>query len=108
MFTLTTSERIKQARINKGLTQEELGKLIGVQRAAINKYESGLVVNLKRTTIAALAKALDVKPSWLLCVDDDPESAISPAKQELLDLVDDLTDEQAKKVMEIIQIALKL
>lgn len=105
---MTTSERIKQARINKGLTQEELGKLIGVQRAAINKYESGLVVNLKRTTIAALAKALDVKPSWLLCVDDDPAPAISPVKQELLDLVDDLSDEQAKKVMEIIQIALKL
>lgn len=62
----TIGERIKSARVNRGMTQEELGRLIGVQRAAINKYETGVVVNLKRTTIANLAKALDVDPAWLL------------------------------------------
>lgn len=62
----TIGERIKSARINLGMTQEELGKRIGVQKAAINKYETGTVVNLKRTTIANLAKALNVDPTWLL------------------------------------------
>ncbi len=68
---MTTGERIKAARLNKGLTQEELGKMIGVQRAAINKYESGAVVNLKRSTIAKLATALGVKGSWLICADEE-------------------------------------
>ena len=67
---MTIGERIKTARLDKGLTQEELGKLVGVKKAAINKYETGLVTNLKRTMIANLATALDVDPVWLLGLDD--------------------------------------
>ena len=59
---MTTGERIKALRIAKGWSQEELGKKIGVQRAAINKYEKGVVVNLKRDVIAKLASALDASP----------------------------------------------
>lgn len=59
---MTTGERIRELRLAKGWSQEELGKRIGVQRAAINKYEKGLVVNLKRDVIAKLASALDASP----------------------------------------------
>ena len=34
-------QKIKEARIAKGMTQEELGKILGVQRSAIAKYEKG-------------------------------------------------------------------
>lgn len=68
---MTTGERIKKARLEKGYTQEELGNLIGVKKAAINKYETGVVENLKRSTIANLAKALDVDPIWLMGMNDD-------------------------------------
>lgn len=44
---MNTGEIIKQLRLRRGMSQEELGKKIGVQKAAINKYEKGLVVNLK-------------------------------------------------------------
>lgn len=67
---MTTGEKIKKARLEKGMTQEELGKKIGVKKAAINKYETGIVVNLKRSTIANLAEALDVDPVWLLGMED--------------------------------------
>lgn len=66
----TTGERIKEARKARGMTQTELAEKIGVKFSAIHKYENGLVVNLKRDTIAALADALDVSPSWLMCMDD--------------------------------------
>lgn len=69
---MTTGARIKQARLAAGLTQTELADKIGVKFSAIHKYETGMVKNLKRDTIAALARALDVKPSWLMCM-DDPE-----------------------------------
>ena len=74
---MTTGDRIRKARLAAGLTQEQLAEKIGVKNAAIHKYEVGIVKNLKRETIAALAEALDVKPSWLMCMDDD-------------DIVDDL------------------
>lgn len=45
---MNMGERIKQLRIANGLTQEELGKYIGVQKAAIRKYEKGEVKNMKK------------------------------------------------------------
>jgi transcriptional regulator with XRE-family HTH domain len=35
-------EQLKQARARLGLTQEELGLLVGVGRVTIAKYESGM------------------------------------------------------------------
>ena len=67
---MTTGDRIKQARLAAHLTQKELAEKVGLKFSAIHKYETGMVVNLKRETIAALANALNVKPSWLMCLDD--------------------------------------
>lgn len=63
---MTIGEKVKRLRKEKGITQEELGAAIGVKKAAINKYETGVVVNLKKSTIASLARALDVNPVWLM------------------------------------------
>ncbi len=63
---MTIGERIKQLRTAKNMTQEELGEKVGVKKAAIYKYETGLVVNLKRDVVENLAKALDTSPSYLM------------------------------------------
>ena len=68
---MTTGEKIRELRKSLGMTQEELGSKIGVQKAAINKYETGAVVNLKRDTLHRLAKALCVSPVVLLGEVDD-------------------------------------
>ena len=54
-------EKIREARIAKGMTQEELGKIVGLQNSAIAKYENGRVVNIKRSTLQKLAIALDLR-----------------------------------------------
>lgn len=51
-------EAIRQARKEKGLTQEQLGELMGVQRPQVSKIESGR--NLTVSTIARAFKALGV------------------------------------------------
>lgn len=63
---MVIGDKIKQLRKEKGWTQEQLGEMVGVKKAAINKYETGNVKNLKRNTIAGLAKALGVSPVWLM------------------------------------------
>ncbi len=63
---MTTGEKIKMLRKAMGWTQEDLANLVGVKQAAINKYETGLVVNLKRDTIQNLAHALGCSPVFLL------------------------------------------
>lgn len=58
--------RIKARRKDIGMTQEELGKKIGVTKATINKYETGVVINMKRPTVEKIAQALDVNPGYLM------------------------------------------
>lgn len=69
--TEVMAKRIKEKRLELGLTQEELGKMIGTQRAAVNKYESGLVENMKRSTIKQLSLIFNVDPKWLMAFDID-------------------------------------
>lgn len=54
---------IKKLRLEKGLTQEELGELLGVKKAAVQKYESGQVQNLKQDTIKRLCEIFEKSPS---------------------------------------------
>lgn len=61
-----TGEMIKYYRKKLGLTQEELGNYVGVQKSAIAKYENGRIENLKRTTIEKLSELFGILPSELL------------------------------------------
>lgn len=97
---MTTGEKIKQLRKSLGMTQEELGEKIGVKKAAINKYETGLVVNLKRSTIYSLAKALGVSATTLL---DDEELTLSSEEARLVTLyrgADDRAQRDAVRLLE--------
>lgn len=62
---------IKERRIELGLTQEELGEKIGVQKSAIAKYENGAVENLKRTVIKKLSDILDLSPLQIMGLEDE-------------------------------------
>lgn len=59
-------EKIRSARQAKGMTQEELGNILGVQKSAIAKYESGRVVNIKRSTLKKISDVLGIRPSELI------------------------------------------
>ena len=63
---MNIGEKIKSARLSKGMTQQELGELLGVQKSAIAKYESGRVVNIKRSTLKKISDILGIRPSELV------------------------------------------
>lgn len=71
---MTTGEKIKSLRLAKGMTQGELAEKLGVKVPAIYKYEQGIVINLKRSTIEKLALALEVDPSYLIGFESDSVS----------------------------------
>lgn len=102
-------KKIKEARNIKGLTQEELGKLVGVQKSAIAKYESGRVVNIKRSTLQKIASALNMRPSELIFEDSPKDTATFHVKiisdLELMDSLKDyykLTPDNQKIVRDLI------
>lgn len=67
-------ELIRQKRTELNMTQEQLGNLLGVNRAAINKWETGRVTNLKRETIKKLSEIFQISPALLV----EPEASIYP------------------------------
>ena len=56
-------EAIKQARLQQNLTQEELGKRIGVQRAQISRLERGYSISIP--TMSRVFQALGVASATL-------------------------------------------
>lgn len=70
-------EKIRNKRKELGLTQEQLGELIGVKKSAIAKYENNRVENLKRPTIQKLANIFNVSPSFFF--DEEEHTNLSPA-----------------------------
>ena len=56
-------EAIKQTRLERNLTQEELGRLVGVQKAQISKLENNLT-DARFETILKVFKALNVKVNF--------------------------------------------
>ena len=77
-------DKIRNARLAKGMTQEELGERIGVQKSAIAKYESGRVVNIKRSTLQKLAEALSLRGSDLI-IQSNPKEAAELSARVLMD-----------------------
>ena len=65
-MSISPGTRIKELRILSGMSQEELGRRVGVQRAAINKYEKGTVENIPIKTIEKIANAFDVSPTYIV------------------------------------------
>ena len=102
-------QRIREARLQKNLTQEELGKIVGLQKSAIAKYENGRVVNIKRSTLQKLAKALDLRGSDLIIESNPKEAATLHARvlldSELMLSIEQyymLSDEKKKMVRDLI------
>jgi transcriptional regulator with XRE-family HTH domain len=107
---LDIGKLIKEARLEKGLTQEQLGELVGVQKSAIAKYESGRVVNIKRSTLQKLAKALNLKGSDLVIGVNPKEAAELSARvlidsnlRELVELYSSLSDDDKKTAMDLVR-----
>lgn len=67
---MTTGENIRRIRKERGLTQKQLGELVGASEAYIRAYESGRR-NPKPSSLEKIAKALAVNPEVLANSDFD-------------------------------------
>lgn len=65
-------KRLLKMRTERGWSQERLGEVIGVSRSAINKYEVGVVTDVKASQVELLASALGCSAAYLVCWTDDP------------------------------------
>lgn len=108
-------ENIKRLRKEHGLTQDELARKAGyTDRSSIAKIERGSV-DLSQSKIKQFADIFGVTPGDLMGWEDEEEqqktatiddSGMSETKQKLLDLARNCTDEEAAKLLQLMELFL--
>lgn len=64
--------KLKEIRKKKGLTQTEVGELLGLSKGSIHNIETGKQV-INHNQIIKLCEALDVRAGVLLGLEEDSE-----------------------------------
>ena len=90
---MTIGDRIKKIRQEKGLSQKELGEMLGVSQQMIGQWETGKA-NPKIETVDKIAIALKVSRNDLLDWKDIPEVVDYVYSSVLTDLIDMLPNKR--------------
>lgn len=81
-----TGQLLKKLREEKGISQNKLAELSGIDRAYISQLESGKrVTSISLKTARALAKGLNVSPEVFLSEDTMPQEPPQRAFEEILE-----------------------
>lgn len=87
-----------------GLTLEQVGDMCGVGKSTVRKWENGIINNMGRDKIIALAKALKVSPLYILQAESS-EPVLSEYDMTLLSEANKLNErgqnEALKRVKEL-------
>ncbi len=86
------SDRIKECREERGMSADQLGKIIGRDRSMIFRYEKDEIGNIPINVIQQIAVALDVDHAYLMGWSDEKTSLHNNMPIALMD------DEQAEVV----------
>ena len=70
------SRKIKELRLAKDMTLEQVATIVGVGKSTVRKWETGAIHNMGRDKIDSLAKALNVTPAYLMGWDETYEHTV--------------------------------
>lgn len=87
---MSIGNRIKQRRIELGLSADDLANRINKSRATVYRYENGDIENMPTTVLEPLAKALDTTPAdlmgWKTVGDEDIANAfVNDCLEDIID-----------------------
>ena len=104
------SRKIKELRLAKKMTLEQVADIVGVGKSTVRKWETGMIANMKRDKIALLAKALSTTPAYLMGWNEETDVKnyieVTEDEQKLLDLFRLVPENQQQMVLQMIEIAL--
>jgi transcriptional regulator with XRE-family HTH domain len=107
------SIKIKQLRQAKGMTLEQVATIVGVGKSTVRKWETGMIANMGRDKIAALALALGVTPAYLMGWEEPTQTpfpnvpGLTDGETDLLEWFRTLSDEEQKIYLEMFRARLK-
>ena len=84
-------KRIKERRIQMGISAEELAPMVGLSAATIYRYDKGDIKKVNTTKLQPFAKALETTEAYLMGWEDAAESeAEADQESELWELREEL------------------
>ena len=99
---------LKEKRLEKNMTLEQVGNLVGVGKSTVRKWENGMIENMGRDKIVALSKALDISPLDILGVEKETTTSsittiynqLVPPRQEIVyNFAEKQLEEQQKETI---------
>lgn len=93
------SQRLKDARIKSGMTQDEAAEKMGIHKNSLINYEKGRRVPNARM-IATFAEIYGVDSDWLIQSENGPMPGISNA---FLDKYEMLSDNQKRIIADLVE-----
>ena len=104
------SSKIKQLRAERGMTLEQVAKIVGVGKSTVRKWETGMIANMRRDKIDKLAMALGTTPAYLMGWNktiSTEEPKLTDGEKAIIDLFRQIPESKQAVVIEMIRLALK-
>ena len=108
------SRKIRELRLSRDMTLEQVANIVGVGKSTVRKWETGMIANMKRDKIALLAKALGTTPAYLMgWKEDEPhpsptdEPKLTEGEEMLLELFRQIPEDAQKMYLEVLRASLK-
>lgn len=108
------SRKIKELRLERCMTLEDVAKIVGVGKSTVRKWETGMIANMGRDKIALLAQALGVTPAYLMGWEEPTQTpspnvlGLTDGETDLLEWFRTLSDEEQKIYLEMFRARLKV
>lgn len=99
----TIGQKIRNRRVEIGMSVDELAKRLGKNRATIYRYESDEIENFPVAVIPPLAEVLGVSPAYLMGWEDEKKTATpeDDGLSEIITIFAQLSEENRAKLLEL-------
>jgi transcriptional regulator with XRE-family HTH domain len=92
-INIETGNRIKSLRIEKGLSQEEIGKKLNLDQGTISKMERGESEPTAKT-LRMLREIFGVNTDWILTGKGPKHPLPLETNEEIIEIIDDFKDNE--------------
>lgn len=112
-----SGSRIRELRQERGMTADELGRLIGKNRATVYRYEDGSIDTIPFKIVKRIAEILEVRPSYLIGLSNTQEQKedvvvktvkasdkYAEVKAKVLDRIDNCTESELAYLLQTLDL----
>ncbi len=109
-------DRLYEAMAKRGKKAVDLTRDLDIPKSAISQYLSGKSQKMDSARLYAIAHYLDVDEPWLLGYDvpmkkaeikkSAPKDGLSEAKKQLLTIAENCSEEEAEKLLQVMELIL--